>query len=228
MTPPAGYEVSLSSGSSYSTSLSVPYTGAALAGTTVHVRLAATTAVGAYAGDITVSGGGATSKTIATASSKVISVFDNWAGKYGLTGANALMGADPDKDGQNNLLEFALGGGPNSGADNAKVYVLTQTAPPDYTANKVLILTIAARADTNFGAGGNLGVAPSAIKDGVKYTIEGGTTLGFGGSIWYLATPVTTGLPEDPPAGYQYLSFVLYGSENLPGKGFMRVKVEQE
>ena len=73
VTPPAGYEVSLSSGSGYTTSLSITASGT-LASTQVYVRLAATTAVNGgvgYTGNITVSGGGASSKTIATASSTV-------------------------------------------------------------------------------------------------------------------------------------------------------------
>jgi len=87
---------------------------------------------------------------------------------------------------------------------------------------KALILTIAVRAGTP---------APwsptsnTATIDGVKYTIEGGTDMSFGGSIWSNETPVTTGLPA-APAGYEYRSFALVDSENLPGKGLMRVKVE--
>ena len=72
VTPPSGYEVSLSSGSGYSTSLSVPYSGPTLDSATVYVRLAASTASGTYAGNITVSGGGAASPaTCATVSSAV-------------------------------------------------------------------------------------------------------------------------------------------------------------
>ncbi len=68
--PPSGYEVSLSSGSGYTTSLSIPYSSGTLDSTNVYVRLAATTVVGNYSGNITVSGGG-DSETIATASSTV-------------------------------------------------------------------------------------------------------------------------------------------------------------
>ena len=73
VTPPAGYEVSLSNGSGYTTSLSISASGT-LASTQVFVRLAATTAVDGgigYTGNITVSGGSASSKTVATASSTV-------------------------------------------------------------------------------------------------------------------------------------------------------------
>ena len=73
VTPPTGYEVSLNSGSGYTTSRSIPASGT-LADTRVFVRLAATTAVNGgvgYTGNITVSGGGASPKTIATVSSTV-------------------------------------------------------------------------------------------------------------------------------------------------------------
>lgn len=72
--PPAGYEVSLSSGSGYTTSLSVPYASATLSATTVYLRLAATATVlgSPYSGDISVSGGGLVSPaTLATVSSSV-------------------------------------------------------------------------------------------------------------------------------------------------------------
>jgi len=72
VTPPTGYEVSLSSGSGYTNSLSITASGT-LSSTPVYVRLAATAGVvgSPYSGNITVSGGGASSQTIATASSTV-------------------------------------------------------------------------------------------------------------------------------------------------------------
>ena len=99
VTPPPGYEVSLSSGSGYSTSLPVPYSSATLAGTTVYLRLAATTPAGTYAGNITVAGGGATPKTIATASSRVTDGFisfddfnDNSLSSFWTTNTNIPQG----------------------------------------------------------------------------------------------------------------------------------------
>ena len=71
VTPPSGFEVSLTNNAGYYTNLSVPYTSGTIASTNVYVRLAAATAVGTYSGNITVSGGGAPSQTIATASSTV-------------------------------------------------------------------------------------------------------------------------------------------------------------
>lgn len=40
--------------------------------------------------------------------------FENWAVDNGLSGDNALTSADPDSDGMDNLLEYALGGIPNT------------------------------------------------------------------------------------------------------------------
>jgi hypothetical protein len=74
VTPPAGFEVSLSNSADFTTSLSVPYSGATLTSTPVYVRLAATANVvgSPYSGDITVTGGGVASPAIiATAPSTV-------------------------------------------------------------------------------------------------------------------------------------------------------------
>ena len=70
-TPPAGYEISTSIGSGYATSLTLTPTSGTLTSTTVYVRLAATTGVGSYSGNIQISGGGATTLNIATVSSSV-------------------------------------------------------------------------------------------------------------------------------------------------------------
>ena len=73
--PPSGFEVSLSSGSGYTTSLTITASGTVVS-TPVYVRLAATAAVSGspYSGNITVSGGGADPETIATVSSTVAQV----------------------------------------------------------------------------------------------------------------------------------------------------------
>ncbi len=63
VTAPSGYEVSLTSGSGFSSSVQVPYTGGNLSETTIYVRFKPT-AVQIYTGDITNSGGGATTKNV--------------------------------------------------------------------------------------------------------------------------------------------------------------------
>ncbi|MEO5775254.1 MAG: YDG domain-containing protein, partial [Flavobacterium sp.] len=69
ITAPAGFQVS-SDDSTYAGSVTVGTTGN-LASTTIYVRLAATTAVGTYSGDVTLTSSGAVSKTVATVSSSV-------------------------------------------------------------------------------------------------------------------------------------------------------------
>lgn len=92
VTPPAGFEVSLSSGSGYTTSLNIPASGT-LGATAAYVRLAATTGFGTYSGDVTVSGGGAATEAIATASS---SVAKKELTITGLTGSNKVYDRTTD------------------------------------------------------------------------------------------------------------------------------------
>ena len=68
-------------------------------------------------------------------------------------------------------------------------------------------------------AGGN----PTATQDGVTYTIQGGADLDFTGTV-SVVDPVTAGL-DPAPAGYEYRTFSLDGSDGLGGKGFMRVAI---
>ncbi|NHM07349.1 hypothetical protein G4D82_08965, partial [Flavobacterium sp. CYK-4] len=72
VTPPSGFQVSLASGSGYANTVTVSGTGT-IASTPIYVRLAATTPVGTYSGNIVLSSG-ATSVNIATASSTVSAV----------------------------------------------------------------------------------------------------------------------------------------------------------
>jgi hypothetical protein len=68
--PPTGFQVSTALGSGYATSIVVGGSGT-IAPTSVFVRLAASTNAGTYSGNVTLSSTGATSQTIATASSVV-------------------------------------------------------------------------------------------------------------------------------------------------------------
>lgn len=70
---PSGFEVSTNVGSDYFTSIPVGEDSGTVNSTTIYVRLAATATVSGspYSGDITVSGGGAMSQTVATGSSAV-------------------------------------------------------------------------------------------------------------------------------------------------------------
>lgn len=70
VTPPAGFEVSQSADSGFGATTTVGAAGT-IASTTVYVRLAATSSVGSYSGNIVLSSAGATSVNVATVSSSV-------------------------------------------------------------------------------------------------------------------------------------------------------------
>ena len=66
VTAPTGFEVSTSSGSGYGSSVTLIPSSGTVASTTIYVRLAATQAsTGAKAGNVILSGGGASSQTVA-------------------------------------------------------------------------------------------------------------------------------------------------------------------
>ncbi len=70
VTPPAGYEVCLTSNGTYTSTVTVGTSGT-ISSTPVYVRLAAATAVGSYSGNIVLSSTSATSVNVATVSSAV-------------------------------------------------------------------------------------------------------------------------------------------------------------
>lgn len=89
ITSPTGFELSSNGGTTYANSITVGTTGN-LSSTTILVRLAATSVVGTYSGNITLSSAGATSLTVATVSSTV--------SQKGLT-ISGLTGDDKNYDG---------------------------------------------------------------------------------------------------------------------------------
>lgn len=151
------------------------------------------------------------------------SPYSTWASSYGLDPlTDGAPGVDKDGDGQNNSVEFALGGSPISGSNNAKIYSLAADSDADVDTTKELVLTIAVRSGTPAFTGSP---SPTATMDGYTYTIQGSTSLGgFTDTVTPTTAPVTTGLPA-APAGYEYRSFSLSGSNGVPTKGFMRVLV---
>lgn len=138
----------------------------------------------------------------------------------------AIIGqtADPDKDGSDNLTEFAFDGNPASGSQNPKVFAFTVDSDFDGDTDKELILTAAIRS----GAAAFTNAAPStaaSVADGITYRIEGSSTLAsFPTTVNAVPTAITTALPALNP-GYSYRSFSLGGSNGLPSKGFLRATV---
>jgi fibronectin-binding autotransporter adhesin len=158
------------------------------------------------------------------------SPYTAWAASKGLTGlpgsaTDPAKDADPDKDGRNNLAEFAFNGDPLSGSDNGKVFMLTQDSDFDGDATKELILTVAVRSPDTPGFTGSPSPSANNATDGITYSIEGSLDLaGFLTTVNVVPTAATTGLPA-AGAGYEYRSFSLNGSNGLFGKGFLRAKV---
>jgi hypothetical protein len=130
--------------------------------------------------------------------------------------------ADPDADGDSNLLEFALGGDPASGSDGPKVYPIRADSS-DAGTEEELLLTVAVRDGTPAFLPVS-GGSPTATRDGVTYTVQGSLDLVTFNSPVAAVDPVVTGLPA-APAGYTYRTFSLEGSNGTPDRGFMRVSV---
>ena len=150
--------------------------------------------------------------------------FSSWMATYfpGETDL-AIIGAtaDPDGDGQSNAVEFALGGVPNNGGNNAKVFSLMADSDVDGDAINELLMTIAVLNGTPAFTGSP---SPTATHQGATYSIQGSTTLGSFTTNVLPVAPVTTGLPA-APAGYEYRTFSLDGSNGTASKGFLRVQV---
>jgi autotransporter-associated beta strand protein len=160
----------------------------------------------------------------------VVSPYSLWATAQGLTGVDGSgsstdpsPAADPDKDGLENIAEFGFNGNPRSGSDRGKIYTSTADSTFDGDSLKELILTVAVRNSAVFTSGAP---ATSALIDGINYVIEGSVTLnGFPTTVNVVPTAVITGLPTDTWPDYEYRSFSLGNSNNLPNTGFLRAKV---
>ena len=151
------------------------------------------------------------------AASFTTSPFKTWfAGYYpGVTDPTVISpAADPDHDGEPNILEFALGGDPSRPGTRSRLHVSHGGNP----ASPRLTLTIAVRSGTPAFVGYP---SPSATADGLTYIILGGSTPGTLDGIVSEVPPETAALPE-PPAGCSYRTFTLTDTGT---RGFMRVKV---
>ncbi|MEO5912814.1 MAG: autotransporter-associated beta strand repeat-containing protein [Luteolibacter sp.] len=147
-------------------------------------------------------------------------IFPGFEDNPGIVGENA----DPDSDGSSNILEYALGGNPDSGSDGAKVYQIIADSS-DAGTQPELLLTIAVLTGTP--AFTPVSGSPTATFGGVTYTIQGSVDLANFASPCTVVTPVAPASNPTPPAGYTYRTFSLNGSNGTPGKGFMRVTVSR-
>ena len=115
--------------------------------------------------------------------------YDAWATAKGLDGTAGKENGfndDPDKDGRNNLEEFAFDGDPRSGVNEGKVVGKVATLPSD--GGKVLTLTLPVRAGATFGGATE---QVSAAIDGIVYTVQGSDTLEA--ASWNLVIAEVTG-----------------------------------
>ena len=157
----------------------------------------------------------------------VASAFETWINGYAdrlPDPADRLPTADPDKDGCNNLLEFALNGNPADGANNGKQAMRTTGSGAAGT-NPGLTLTLAVRDGAVLSAGANGSVTLTV--DGIIYNVQGSLTL-----VPPFDSPVSEVTPAfalspAPAAGWTARTFRLDASDNLPGSGFLRVAVSQ-
>lgn len=152
-----------------------------------------------------------------------VSPFDSWINGFSsIPVADRDPQDDPDQDGYSNLLEFALGGKPDVGSDRPEFQTFTSDSS-DADSRAELLMTIAVRIGTPAFTGSPF---PSASQEGMTYSIQGSTTLT---SFSMPVSPVpllVDGMPP-APAGYEYRTFALDGSNGLPSRGFMRVRVSK-
>ena len=93
---PNGFEISTSSSSGFGNSLTLSPIGSTLASTQIFVRLAGTTG-GAFSGNISISGGGATTQNVAVSGI----VMENTLAAWDFTGEDTLSTSSPEVKGLN-------------------------------------------------------------------------------------------------------------------------------
>jgi autotransporter-associated beta strand protein len=152
--------------------------------------------------------------------------FEAWADGFAVQlplASDRLPSADPDGDGMNNLMEFALNGNPADGTDKGKMVTSTEDSNDEGT-ERDLSITLAVRNGAVLAAGPNGGVTLTV--DGIVYTIQGSEDL----AVWEKAiaevTPASL-LNPAPSAGWTARTFQVSDSNGLPDKRFIRLGVSQ-
>jgi autotransporter-associated beta strand protein len=149
--------------------------------------------------------------------------FFAWVQAYpGLTGEDELKTADPDHDGQSNLMEFALNGNPADGTPSGKFRSRIETVG----GQPALVITLPVRAGANF-----IGSAPAVatVLDGrLVYSIEGSNNL-TNPDQSVIEVSLNTGDLPTLDEGWSYRSFRLAGALQGPGArgpaGFIRAGI---
>lgn len=147
------------------------------------------------------------------------SPYDSWIAGFdfsSIPGADLSPTGDPDGDGQNNLMEFALNGNPASSVATGKL----RSRIEEIAGSLALVLTLPVREASIFGGS----PAKSAIIDGLFFMIEGTTDLNaFDREVIEIAAS-TQGMP-DLDKGWTYRSFRLSAAPASVSKGFIRVRL---
>jgi hypothetical protein len=144
--------------------------------------------------------------------------FTTWAAEKNLAEGEDGELDNPDNDGANNLVEFALNGDPLSGSDQGTLF----SAHADSNANtrKDLTLTIAVRTGATFAAGPN--GSQTATIDGITYTVQGTLDLANFDQAVSFVSKTDSASPD-----YELQTFLLDASDAVSpaSKGFLRVLV---
>ena len=144
--------------------------------------------------------------------------YSAWLTTNNLSGANAQPGADPDNDGQNNLLEFALDGNPNTPVDTGK----SRVAVIALGAEQVFTLTLAVRAGAVFSGA----ASQTATIDGTIYTIQGTDDLTDWTSMAVSeVSPAADAGLHTLNAGWTYRTFRTPGSVTADNRDYLRVGI---
>ncbi len=152
--------------------------------------------------------------------------YQTWAAGFGLDPATSgAATADPDGDGQPNLLEFALNGNPKDARQSGLMAV--EAANSGAPAGALVALVAAVRRGAGFAAAPD--GSQTATIDGIVYTVNGSADLvsftlpvSLGGTAD--TAPAGSGLPSLQGSAWTYQTFYL-AVANVPGVcGFMRMQ----
>ncbi len=144
--------------------------------------------------------------------------YDVWAAAEGLAGADADKSADPDRDGLNNLGEFALNSKPKSAVDPGKMRV----AVANIGGSNYLTLTLPVRAGVSFTGDTEL----VGVGSGVRYRIQGDTALNaWASDVDEVAPALSAGLPV-PDTGWTYRTFRTAAPISPGTRHYLRGKFE--
>ncbi|MES2440566.1 MAG: autotransporter-associated beta strand repeat-containing protein [Verrucomicrobiota bacterium] len=98
--------------------------------------------------------------------------FDDWILSFpSLTGTSASKAADPDFDGQSNVMEFALNGNPADGAPSGKVRSGVETV----SGGQALVITLPVRGGATFT--GSAPAVATILAERLTYSIAGSNDL---------------------------------------------------